>query len=156
MRPYPGLAMPPHLLTWPVMVIGAIFSTDIPRRSVVIFLKRPEQSPDARYTDTKAFIDEYREEIVADVRWHLEVKAAASMKAPTEDAWADWRKGVPSRCEKPDTLVKRMEERRKAIDGDKEDMANTVTHIRACLQVEVKQTDLDAAKIWLPSQVLIR
>ena len=56
------------------------------------------------------------------------------MKPAQEDTWADWRKGVLSRCENPDKVVARMEKRRKRIDGDKEDLANTVTHIRACFR----------------------
>jgi hypothetical protein len=155
-RLHQGFAMRPNLLTWAVTVNGASFSTDMARRSVVIYLKRPKKSSDAWYTETKDFIDQHRKAIVADVRWHLEVKAAASMNPPKEDTWADWRKGVLSRCEKPDALVKRMEKRRKAIDGDKEDMANTVTHVRACLQEELPNATLDAAKIWIPSQMLIR
>jgi hypothetical protein len=155
-RLHQGFAMRPNLLTWAVTVNGASFSTDMARRSIVIYLKRPKQSFDAWYTDTLNFIEQHRKSIVADVRWHLEVKEPASMKAPKEDTWADWRKGVLSRCEDPDSLVKRMEKRRASIDGDKEDLANMVTHIRACLQEELIHTSLDAAVVWIPSQVLIK
>jgi hypothetical protein len=49
------------------------------------------------------------------------------------------------------------ESRRAAIDGDKEDLANMVSHIRACLQEEMPNTsNVDQAKIWIPSQVLIK
>jgi hypothetical protein len=155
-RLHQGFAMRPNLLTWAVTVNGASFSTDTARRSVVIYLKRPKQSSDAWYTATLNFIEKHREAILADVRWHLEVKEPATMKPPKEDTWADWRKGVLSRCEKPDTLVKRMEKRRTTIDGDKEDLTNMITHIRACLQEELPLTNLDRAVVWVPSQVLIK
>jgi hypothetical protein len=84
------------------------------------------------------------------------VKERASLAPPKEDTWADWRKGVLSRCSNPNALVERLEGRRQAIDGDKEDLADMVTHIRACLKEDKPHNSLDYAKIWIPSQVLIQ
>jgi hypothetical protein len=155
-RLHQGFATRPNLLVWAVTINGASFSTDMARRSVVIYLKRPPKTSDAWYTDTLKFIEDNRRAIIADVRWHLEVKKPQTMQPPEEDTWADWRKGVLSRCKNPDALVQRMEKRREAIDGDKEDLTNLVAHIRACLQEEMRHTDLDTARIWIPSQVLIQ
>ena len=90
------------------------------------------------------------------MRWHLEKKKPAAIKPPEEDTWADWRKGVLSRCKNPNALVRRLEQRREAIDGDKEDVADMITHLRACLQEEMPNANLDKAKVWIPSRVLIR
>lgn len=49
-----------------------------------------------------------------------------------------------------------MEKHRKAIDGDKEDLANVITHVRACLREELPHTDPEAALVWIPSQVLVK
>src|SRR5262249_8207872 len=108
---FQGFASRPNLLAWGVTGKGASSSTDMARRSVVIFLKRPEQTSDAWYARTLEFIEENRADIIADVRWHLQVKKPKPMKAPQEDTWADWRKGVLSRCLKPDDLVERLESR---------------------------------------------
>jgi hypothetical protein len=158
-RLYHGFATRPNLLTWVVTVNGAFFSTDMARRSVVIRLKRPKGKPKDWDAETLAFIEEHLEEIVADARWHLEVKEPAKLKRV--DTWGPWCLSVLSRCENPDSLLEHTRQERAAIDADKEDVALALDHLRGCIvthfhETEGKPANVDNSVIWAPTAWLVK
>ena len=61
-------------LTWILTLNGVSFATDWAQRSVIIKLRKPDYSGDWK-DDTEAFIDQHRDEIVADVMGFLQQSA---------------------------------------------------------------------------------
>jgi hypothetical protein len=86
-RMYVGHAERLNYLTWAVTVNGASYSKDLAQRSVVVQLARPRPASNW-YGDTVDFIDSHREEIIADIRWHLEQPARPITRAERWQPWA--------------------------------------------------------------------
>lgn len=153
-RLYSGFASRPNLLTWVVTVNGAYFSTDMARRSVVIRLDRPEDTPVKWDAETLKFIEENREEIAADVRWHLEVKKPAPLKKI--DTWGPWCMDVLFRCKNPNDLLKHTGNERNKIDADKQEVELALDHLRGCIASHFeedgeKAATVDNSLVWAPS-----
>jgi hypothetical protein len=130
-RLYNGYASRPNYLTWIVTVNGAHFSTDEAQRSIVIRLERPTNEVKDWDAKTIAFIEQNREAIVADIRWHLEAKEAVTMTKI--DRWGPWCLGILTRCKNPDKLLTSLSKRRDKIDGDKEETEQALDHLHACI-----------------------
>jgi len=159
-RMYQGFAKRPNLLTWVVTVNGAFFSTDMAQRAVVIKLDRPPKNAPNWDADTPAFIKANREAIIADVRWHLEVKPPVTL---TEvDRWGLWCAAVLSRCDQPQALIECLGKRREAIDGDKQELVLAVEHLRSCIATAIdtqggqSNLNIDSRKVWAPSAWLVQ
>jgi len=153
-RLYTGFAKRPNLLIWIVTVNGAFFSTDMARRSVVIRIDRPTNKPSNWDAETLAFIHEHREEIIADVRWHLRVKKAVPLKKI--DSWGPWCMEVLSRCENPDALLKHIGIQRNQIDADKQEIELALDHLRGCIasyfdEAEDNAANVDNTVVWAPT-----
>lgn len=127
---YRGFATRPNYLTYVVTVNGASFSKDVAERTVPIHLTQSAKSP-TWYAETRAIIDQHRDEIVADVRWHLEKKKGPILIAT--DRWPDWCREVLSKTDKPNAALKLIEERRRAIDADDLEEEEVLDHIWACI-----------------------
>lgn len=157
-RLYRGFAHRPNLLVWITTVNGAFFSTDMAQRSIVLRIERPTDTPQDWDAETLAFIRENRDEIVADVRWHLEVKRPTRLTKV--DRWGPWCLGVLSRCKKPNQLLAQIGGRRAAIDADKEEVALALDHLRACLtthfDVGPGPVNVDGAVVWVPTAWLVQ
>jgi hypothetical protein len=128
---YNGFATRPNLLTWVVTINGAFFSTDMAQRAVVIRLQRPPETTHNWDAETAKFIHNNRDAIVADVRWHLEVKEAATLKKVNR--WGPWCLGVLSRCQQPDSLLTDLAKRGNEIDADKQDIELALDHLGGCI-----------------------
>jgi hypothetical protein len=153
-RLYRGFATRPNLLTWVVTVNGAFFSTDEARRSVVICLARPSKKPSDWDGETLEFLRENREAILADVRWHLEVKKPQPLTKV--DTWGPWCQGVLSRCKEPDALLKHILKQRASIDADKMDVELALDHLRGCMVSYFEETYgkvlvMDNEIVWAPT-----
>lgn len=158
-RLYHGFATRPNLLTWAVTVNGAFFSTDMARRSYVIRLNRPSKKPKDWDAKTLAFIRENREAIIADIRWHLEIKEPSPLQEV--DSWGSWCLAVLSRCKNPNTLLKHTGQQRVSIDADKEMVALALDHLRGCMityfdEHENKAANVDNSIIWAPTAWLVQ
>lgn len=161
-RLFCGFGTRPNLLTWIVTVNGAFFSTDEARRSVVISLKRPKNKPSNWDAETQDFIQKHREEIVADIRWHLRVKEPATLKKV--DSWRPWCMEVLSRCDNPDQLLTHIKVRRNTIDADKMEIDLALDHLRGCIisyfdeevTSQKKPVAVDSSRVWAPSAWLVR
>jgi hypothetical protein len=127
---YRGFATRPNYLTYVVTVNGASFSKDVAERTVPIHLAQSAKSPTWN-SETKALIDQHRDEIVADVRWHLEKKQGVILTA--FDRWPDWCREVLGKTDKPNAALKLIEERRRAIDADDLDEEEILDYIGACI-----------------------
>jgi hypothetical protein len=146
-------------LTWVVTVNGAFFSTDMARRSVVIRLNRPADTPVDWDAQTLEFIEENRDDIISDVRWHLRKKKAASLMKI--DTWGPWCLGVLSRCEKPDELLKHIRSERQKIDADKQEIELALDHLRGCIASHFaedakKAANVDNSLVWAPTAWLVQ
>ncbi|HYT90505.1 MAG TPA: hypothetical protein VEL76_17495 [Gemmataceae bacterium] len=158
-RLYHGFAARPNLLTWVVTVNGAYFSTDEAQRSMVIQLDRPPKEAGNWDAETMAFINDNREAIIADVRWHLKVKQPTPMKEVGR--WGPWCLGVLSRCDNPDKLWKLIKGRANAIDADKEEVQLALDHLRSCIishfnAAEKGPTCPEVSVFWAPTAWLVQ
>lgn len=150
---YHGFATRPNHLTYVVTVNGASFSKDMTERSVVIELAQPTTSP-TWYAETTAFIVEHRDEIVADVRWHLEKKPGK--KLTSTDRWPDWCRGVLSKIDTPNAALKLTEERRRAIDADDSDEEDVLDHVRARIVAACTEEGSADRVVWVPVLLMVK
>ena len=152
-RLYTGFATRPNLLTWIATVNGAYFSTDMAMRSVVIRLNRPPDTAEDWDAKTVRFMEKYRAEIVADVRWHLEELEPANLNRV--DRWATWCLQVLSRCKRPNKLLSHICEQRDSIDADKTEMTLALDHLRGCIASHFSANGpsfaLDTSVVWAPT-----
>ena len=162
-RMYHGFGMRPNLLTYVVTVNGAFFSTDMAQRSVVIRLERPPMTSNDWDADTLAFVTENRQRIVADVRWHLEVKPPVQLQQV--DRWGPWCRQVLSRCAEPGALLSHISNQRSTIDADKLDSHTTLDYLRSCIGTYFVQesqdefaemTSPDNMIVWAPTVWLVQ
>lgn len=149
-RLYHGHASRPNFLTTIVTVNGAAYSKDMALRTVVIFLRRPERMP-GWHRETTTYIEKNRARILSDIRWHLGRPGKTMGRV---DRWEDWCGEVLNRMEKPNALLRKLEERRADIDEDDHDAVEVVDHIRACLQAALPDASLDRASVVIPSLTL--
>jgi hypothetical protein len=127
---YNGRATRPNFLTTIITVNGASFSKDMAQRSVIVYLKRPRSTADWE-AKTRALLRDEREQIIADVRWHLEQEPKAMAKV---DRWGSWCGGVLGRVDGADDLLRTIEERRSEVDDDDHDAAAVIEHFREWLR----------------------
>jgi hypothetical protein len=155
-RLFHGFAARPNLLIWVITVNGAYFSTDGAQRSIVIYLDRPPKNAGTWDETTLAFIRHNRQAIIADVRWHLEVKQRAAMKEVGR--WGPWCQGVLSTCAKPNKLWEAITGRADAIDADKEEVEVALGHLRSCIICHFDEegpAKVDTSVFWAPTAWLV-
>lgn len=145
-----GHATRPNLLTTFVTVNGAAFSKDMADRFISIQLKRPKTNGNW-YTETVNFIEQNREDIIADIHWRLEQPTKPLEK---QDRWQPWGTEVLSRLENPDSILEELCKRREEIDEDDQDAADALQHIRACLKAECTNLCVDTSVICIPSPMM--
>jgi hypothetical protein len=146
-RLYTGHAERVNYLTWAVTVNGASYSKDLAQRSVVVQLARPQPSP-TWSVDTTNFIDTHRDEIVADVRWHLEQPARQTTRP---ERWQHWAAEVVGRLIDPDAVLDLIADRRGEVDDDDQDADDIIEHVRACLEAEQPGLSPDVSVVLIRS-----
>jgi hypothetical protein len=145
-----GHATRPNLLTMFVTVNGAAFSKDMADRFVTIQLKRPKTDGNW-YAETVNFIEQNREDIIADIRWRLE-QPTTTLEKP--DRWQPWGTEVLSRLENPNVILAELCKRRVEIDEDDQDAADAMQHIHACLKAQCTNLCVDTSVIYIPSPMM--
>jgi len=151
-RLHHGHASRPNYVTYAVTVNGASYSKDMAERSVVIKLKQPQRSG-TWYAQTLKLIEEHRDGIIADVRWHLSRPKKAIEKY---DRWEVWCDDVLARLPEPNTLIELLDKRRKEIDEDDQASADYVQHVEACIRSHSTGTKPDTARVFIPSPMLLK
>jgi hypothetical protein len=119
-------------------------------RAVVIVIARSGNAPQWIPT-VKSFVDEHRDAIVADVRWHFEQVPAKLPTAP--DRFALWEAEVVARVADPDLVIAQLKSRRQEIDVDGQDSEAILDHLSACLR-RAGLPDPDAWAAAIPVAVL--
>jgi hypothetical protein len=147
-----GHASRPNYLTVAVTVNGASYSKDMAERSVVIKLNKPKRSG-AWYKETLELVEQHRDEIVADVRWHLTRKRKPLKKY---DRWEVWCEDVLARLPDADTLIGLLEQRRKEIDEDDQASADYAQHLAACVRGHGTGSDPNKAHVFIPSPLMLQ
>lgn len=147
-----GHASRPNYITYAVTVNGASYSKDMAERSVVVKLKPPNRSG-SWYKETLQLIEGHREEIIADVRWHLSRKKKDLKKY---DRWEVWCDDVLARLPEPDKLIALLDRRRKEIDEDDQASADFTQHLEACIRSHGSGVDPATAHAFIPSPLLLR
>ncbi len=117
-RYFTGEATRTNLMTWLITANGASMSTDLSARSVEIRLADPTYSADW-LEDLLSFIDSNRAELVGDIVTFL--RSPKKLLARTT-RWATWEKEVLSRTYDPNVAVAMIEERRKSVDVESEEV----------------------------------
>jgi len=146
-RLFHGHASRPNYLTWGITINGASYSKDMAQRTIVILLSRPAMVTTWE-RDIAKFIETQRDEIVADIRWHL---AQSKKKIPPPKRWAMWYSEILSRLEAPDEVMALLDKRRDEIDEDDLDAEAMVEHFRACLQSHVSRANPDTNRFRIPT-----
>jgi hypothetical protein len=165
-RLFSGFGTRPNLLTWVVTINGANFSTDMAQRSVVIRLKPRPKSWTANQQstwdeETQQFITDHREEIIANVRWHLEEMEPNSLTKL--DRWGPWDRAVLSRCANPSKLLSEISKRREGVDADKSELEIALDHLIASMARYFEEEEdltsgynLDSHVVWAPTAWLVQ
>lgn len=154
-RLYEGYETRPNLLTWIVTVNGPSFSTDMAHRSIPIFLKRPERPKPGWEGMLRDFLTRNRDDLLADIRWHIEVKEGS----PTAFArWAEWGSAVLGKCERPKDVLRCIQERRQLIDADKEEVCQAIEHIGRCIDLHFRKDEgfADRVRVFAPTAWLAK
>jgi hypothetical protein len=113
---YIGEGCRPNTLVWCITLNGASLSKDLAKRIVTIRLRRPVF--DATWLDrVKAFIEQHRLELLADIKHALESKRDAGEVATR---WGPWEAGVLSRVDDPQACRQVILARQKQADDDDE------------------------------------
>ncbi len=142
-RLHHGRATRPNYLTWAISANDPAFSHDLSGRVVPITLDRPKASAQW-YAETAKLIRDTRAEIEADVAAIFATEPKAVVQV---DRWPEWGAEVLGRLDKPEAVLKMIAERRVTVDADDRDRTDVVAAIRAHLEREYPNADLDAKRI---------
>jgi len=116
-RMYCGDGARPNTMTWFITLNGASLSTDMAQRAVIIKLEKPNRTGEWS-DDTRRFIEDHREEIIAGII-HLLRQPAQSLEKFSR--WACWERDVLARTPEPSEAQKVIEERQTASDVEIEE-----------------------------------
>jgi hypothetical protein len=115
---YKGEGGRPNTLTWFVTLNGANLSKDLAQRAVNVRVEPVTAYAPAWFPETRRFIEEHREAIVADIIAEL---ARPGVRLQKYSRWAVWEDQVLSRCENPDECLRVILERQSDMDADQEE-----------------------------------
>ncbi len=118
-RMFHGEATRPNTLTWFITLNGASLSTDMAQRAVVVKVKKPPRSA-TWLEDTQQFIDQHREQLIADV--------VGILRRPVEplakfSRWASWEREILGRLPEPNEAQTVIAERQDAVDVETDEVA---------------------------------
>lgn len=116
-RMYCGDGARPNTMTWFITLNGASLSTDMAQRAVIIKLEKPNRTGEWS-DDTRKFIDDHRDEIIADVISHMKQPAFTLERF---SRWACWERDILARIPDPPEAQKVIEDRQSASDVEIEE-----------------------------------
>lgn len=145
---YVGEGSRPNTITWFITLNGANLGTDIAKRSVIIKVRRPEYSGDWELR-VRAFIDQHREALIADVIGLLKAEPAALEKYTR---WSTWEEAVLRRLPEPAEAQSVIVERQRVSDAEQEENEFLEEHIAE----ELQRLDYspEHQNVFLPLKVL--
>ena len=147
-----GHASRPNYITFTITVNGASYSKDMSERTIVLKIIQPHRSG-TWYKETVNMIENHRDEIIADVRWHLSRKKK-TVKKP--DRWEVWCDDVLARLSKPNALITLLGQRRREIDEDDQAAADYVQHVEACIRSHGSGRNPDTSHVFIPSPLMLK
>lgn len=145
---YVGEGSRPNTITWFITLNGANLGTDIAKRSVIIKVRKPEYAGDWE-VQVRAFIQEHREALIADVISALKAEPADLEKYTR---WATWEEAVLRRLPEPADAQQLIIERQSVADAEQEENEAIEEHIAEHLQ----RLDYSAEhqNVFLPLKVI--
>lgn len=149
-RMYVGEASRPNTITWFITLNGPSLSSDMAQRVIAIHVLWPVYSGTWE-DDTRAFIEEHRAAIIADV--------IAALRCPPRPPrrfmrWGSWENAILARLPSPEEAQRIIAERQAELDADSEE-ANTIEDFFAD-QLRRLGYDVDRDEVHVPVEVAAR
>lgn len=116
---YVGEARRPNVLTWFITLNGASLSTDLAQRVIVVKVRKPPYSA-TWAEELRAFVEQYRAEIIADLVAFLRGERRPLMRYTR---WGAWEREVLERLPTPDAAQQLILERQAEANEEQEEAA---------------------------------
>lgn len=146
-RMYIGEGTRPNNLTYFITLNGASLSTDIAQRCCIIKLAKPIYSGNWE-DDTRAFIDQHREELVADALGFLQTDSEPLSHC---SRWGAWERDIVAKLPEPTDVQKVMRERQQIADVDQEETQIIEDHFKEKL-IEYHYSP-DSDRVFIQSRI---
>jgi len=143
---YQGEGRRPNNLVWTLTLNGASLSRDLAQRCVIIQLGRPVHKPSWK-AETVQLIEEYRQEILANIQHELSKKG--NKLDPSFSRWAAWEQDVLARVGLSAACQRLIRKRQDVVDSD----ADEADLVMAQFHQELRQLghDPDRGCVFIPS-----
>ena len=145
---YVGEGSRPNTLTWIMTLNGISLSTDMAQRSVVIKLVRPTYG-DAWMNETLAFIENNREQIIADIIGFLQIEETTRLKKYTR--WAAWENAILGRMANAEEVQAVILQRAGAADTELEEAEEVEAFFRE--KLEQLFLGLETYRVHIPRKI---
>lgn len=119
-RLYTGHVSRPNHITWLLTANTTEASKDLAQRCVVINIGKQQHERDF-VGDIRSFLDQHREELIAEIMFILQGNPTWSLPPSKSDRWQAWTKAVLCRIPGGDACLDTIKRRRVEIDADIED-----------------------------------
>lgn len=143
-RMYVGEGTRPNTLTWLVTLNGVSLSTDIAQRSVIIKVVRPKRAGSWE-SETLGYIDEHREELIADLLGFLQIEDATPISEHSR--WAAWETAVLARLEQAVELQALVAQRAQGADTELEEAEEVEAYFGSRLEYYGYESSLSVVHI---------
>jgi hypothetical protein len=147
-RMYSGEGERPNTLTYVITLNGVNLSEDMAQRCVIIKLIRGEYSG-SWYEDITGFINEHRQEIIADI---VGVLRSAPQPLEQYSRWATWEKHILSKVNEPEAVQALILERQGEANTDR--LEASIIEDYFAEQLAANGYDTLAAQIRIPSRLV--
>lgn len=149
-RMFVGEASRPNTITWFITLNGPSLSSDMAQRVITIHVLRPVYTGTWE-DDTRAFIEEHRSAIIADV-----IAALRCTPRPLQTfmRWGSWENAILARLPNPQDAQRIIAERQAELDADSEE-ANTIEEFFAD-QLRRLDYDTERKEVHIPVDVAAR
>jgi hypothetical protein len=127
---FKGEGSRPNTVMWCITLNGASLSTDMAQRCIILKLGRPTHRPEWE-GEVKAFVEENRDALLADIRAALEAPTAP---IDTRTRWSLWEREILGRCPMASLAQEVVVERQREVDDDDEDMLMVADYFRSVLK----------------------
>jgi len=148
-RMYAGEAVRPNTLTWFITLNGAALATDMAQRAVIIKLNRPDRTATWE-DDTREFVDDHREQLIADIIGELQ-RPGDGLKSFSR--WATWERDVLNCVAEPGEAQATIAERQKAVDVEADEAETIEDYFAGQIGRLLYSSD---ALVFIPSTVAVQ
>lgn len=144
---YKGEHSTPNTHVFFFTVNGAGLSKDLSQRCIIIKLDKAKYSGNWE-DETRKYIDDHREQIIADIIGFLR-KDAAPLRSVSR--WGPWERDIVARLHEPEEVQKVIRERQHITDVDQEETQIVEDYFREQLSDYQYSTETD--KVFIPSKI---